>query len=163
MDVGDDSGGRFRPGFRRKGFSGMRKLAVPEAIKGLGRFWHDWAYREDIEIDEIIGFPKAKILVPDVPASHDRELIVDDECLVVHSSIELSETREDLESRSWPFANVLWIENPDLDIRVMTNRSEFCFVVFKEKIVDENPDPHASLRRFEDAGEKEGSRLVGIP
>ena len=64
---------------------------VPVGVEHVRHLLHDGTDPHDVEIAELRVFAYAEILVRDIPAADDRNLVVDRERLVVHAAIDAPE------------------------------------------------------------------------
>ena len=128
-------------------------LAVPVLIELFGHLRHDRADRHHVEIGEGEIRVRVEILVADVAASDDRDLVVHGEGLAVHAVIHRSHPGQKLEVLRMPAFE--GIEQPHLDGRMRIERGPDVVGLSAVHVVDQQAHPHAPVGRGQELPDQE--------
>src|SRR5204863_21693 len=94
--------------------------AVPVRVESGRQLLHDGPGRDDVHVAEVELRIHAEVRIGDVAATHDGDLVVGDEELVVHAVIQAAELQKEIDApaEAQRVASADGVVELDLDVRV---------------------------------------------
>ncbi len=135
--------------------------AVPEVIEALRDVPHDRAGGVEVEIAIVRLLVGREIAVADIPPADDRDAVVRDEGLVVHTVGDPLEIEQRVEQLG--LAAGEGIEQPHLDVRMRAQPLELVVRPFQVHVVEQQADADAAFRSVDHRGEHFTSRAIRPP
>ena len=137
------------------------RKAVPEPVEYPRQIGHDRPDRQHIQIAIIGDGIHAIIDVADVAAADDGRRTVSNHQLVVHAAVDPAEVENEIKNRPAPVGE--WVEQTDLDIGVGIESGFDGIAGLVEGIIDEEPNPDATICRPHHVFDDDPAGRVAVP
>ena len=126
---------------------GYGEAAVPVLIKDRGELSGDGTCRENVVIGELGIRVHLKVLIADISAADERNGIVDEQQLVVHSIVESGGVQHEFDRAPQVAVAAIdeRIEYPNLDVWMCVQRADLLVARDRVAVVDQHPHPHATI------------------
>ena len=122
---------------------------------------HHRADGQHVDVGEADATVGAEILVRDVAATDDAELVVGDEGLVVHAPVQASEFAHVADGARSPVGE--GVVEAQLDVRMRVECGQRRVEPGRIGVIEQEPHAHAALRRLPQRFEQQTSDLIVMP
>jgi hypothetical protein len=139
----------------------VRRRTVPVQVERGRHVAHDRPDRDDVEVGELDALARAVVLVADVAAADDRDLVVGRERLVVHAPVDALEVGDEVE-RARVAVHERVVET-HLDVGMRVDRGEARVLSRGGDVVEQKAHAHAARGRAPQRLEHQRAGLVVVP